>query len=229
MMFFPRALAMAAAATAALTATAPAYAQAKAAPSTSVQLRGTIAKVDSHALTLKQAGDGKLVTVALPAHAKTLSVSRASLADIKPDSYIGTAATQRSDGTLKALEVHIFAPSMRGSGEGFRPWQGAGGATGTMTNGTVGAMNKSIVGSMVNGTVTASGGQGVGTTLVVKYRGGQQTVAVPPDVPVVYMEPGKRSLLKRGTAVLVRAARGKKGEWVALTVVAGKGGIVPPM
>lgn len=229
MMLFPRATAAAAAAL--LVAAAPAHARHAAKPaSSSQQLRGTIARIDSHALTLKQAADGKPVTVALPAHARILSVSRASLADIKPGSYIGAAATQRPDGTLKALEVHIFAPSLRGSGEGFRPWQGAGGATGTMTNGTVGSLNKSIVGSTVNGAAGgASGGQGVGATLSVKYRGGQQTVAVSPDVPVVYMGPGNRSLLKNGTAVLVLADRGKKGEWVAHTVVAGKDGVVPPM
>lgn len=229
MTFFPRALVVAALTTASFAA-APAYAQPAAKPAPSAQkLRGTIAKIGSHALTLKQTDDGKPATVVLPAHARILSVSRASLADIKPDSYIGTAAVPRPDGTLKALEVHIFAPSLRGSGEGFRPWQGAGGATGTMTNGTVGALNKSIAGSMVNGTVTQSGGQGVGTTLVVKYQGGQQTVIVPPDVPVVYMAPGKRSQLKRGVAVLVLADPGKKGEWVARSLIAGKGGIVPPM
>ena len=189
-------------------------------------MRGTITKIGSHVLTLKQADDGKPVTVMLPAGVKILSVSRASLTDIKPDSFVGTAATPRPDGTLKALEVHIFAPSLRGSGEGFRPWQGAAGATGTMTNGTVGTTS----GSMVNGTVGgASGGQGAGMTMLIKYQGGQQTVAVPPDVPVVYMAPGKRRLLRRGVAVLVSAARDDKGEWVARSVIAGKGGIAPPM
>jgi hypothetical protein len=227
MTFFLRTLAAAAA----LVAAAPSYAQSAPQPASSMQrMRGTITKIDAHALTLKQAGDGKPVTVSLPARVKILSVSRARLTDIKPDSFVGTAATPRPDGTLKALEVHIFAPSLRGSGEGFRPWQGAAGATGTMTNGTVGATNKSIVGSMVNGTVGgASNGQGVGTTMVVKYKGGQQTVEVPPDVPVVYMAPGKRKLLKRGVAVVVSAERDAKGEWVARSVIAGKGGIAPPM
>ena len=41
------------------------------------------------------------------------------------------------DGSQKALEVHIFAESMRGTGEGHRPWDGA--PNSTMTNGTVGA------------------------------------------------------------------------------------------
>ena len=102
----------------------------------------------SDAFTWSMESDPRLrstvVTVMLPAGVKILSVSRASLTDIKPDSFVGTAATPRPDGTLKALEVHIFAPSLRGSGEGFRPWQGAAGATGTMTNGTVGTTSGSM-------------------------------------------------------------------------------------
>ncbi|BFO11665.1 hypothetical protein GGER_41750 [Serratia rubidaea] len=47
-----------------------------------------------------------------------LSVSKGSTADIKPDSFIGTAAVPQADGSLKALEVHVFAASLRGSGEG---------------------------------------------------------------------------------------------------------------
>ena len=127
MTFFLRTLAV----TAALVVAAPAYAQPAAQPASSMQrMRGTITKIGSHVLTLKQADDGKPVTVMLPAGVKILSVSRASLTDIKPDSFVGTAATPRPDVTLKALEVHIFAPSLRGSGEVFRPWQGAAGATG---------------------------------------------------------------------------------------------------
>ncbi|WP_019939155.1 hypothetical protein [Bordetella sp. FB-8] len=192
-----------------------------------LKVRGTIAQVGVHTLTLRQAEDGRPVTLVVPANAAIRSVSRASLADIKPDSFIGTAATQRSDGTLKALEVHIFAPSLRGSGEGFRPWRSAGGVAGTMTNGTVGYMTN---GSMVNGTVGATAaGQGARMSMVVKYQGGQQTVAVSPDVPVVYLAPGKRSLLKRGVAVLVFATRGAKGVLIARSVIAGQGGIAPPM
>ncbi|MGN6581788.1 MAG: hypothetical protein ACTHJ1_17630 [Bordetella sp.] len=225
MKLFSTAWVMAAAMTGALIATTPARAQS--APST--QLRGTISSVSPHAMTLKTTGGDKPVAVALPAHVRLLSVSRASLAGIKPDSYIGTAATRRQDGTLEALEVHIFAPGMRGVGAGFRPWRGAGGATGTMTNGTAGSLDKGLAGSMVNGSVSASTGLGAGATLVVDYPGGRQTVDVSPDVPVVYMEPGKRSLLKRGTAVLVFAARDRSGGWTARTVIAGKDGVVPPM
>ncbi len=139
-------------------------------------------------------------------------MSLAKLADIKPDSFIGTAATPQPDGTLKALEVHVFAASLRGSGEGNRPWEGADGKTGQMTNGTVG----SLVGTH-------------GTTMKVKYKDGEKTVVVPPDVPIVYMEPGDRGLLKAGTPVLVFPTKNADGSLTASTIVAGKDGTIPPM
>ena len=46
-------------------------------------------------------------------------VEKASLADIKDGEYIGSGAMPQPDGTQKAVEVHIFAESMRGTGEGF--------------------------------------------------------------------------------------------------------------
>ena len=213
---------------AALVASASAHAQST--PPAPMKVRGVIAKASAHALTLTQTDDGKPVTIALPDKVAIRLVSKARLADIKPDSFIGTAATERPDGTLKALEVHIFAASLRGSGEGFRPWQGAGGATGTMTNGTVGTMTNGTVGSMVNGTVGgAHGGHGGSRTLVVTYKGGQQTVVVTPDVPVVYMAPGTHGVLKRGAHVLVIANPDQNGALTAMSVIAGKGGVVPPM
>ena len=44
-----------------------------------------------------------------------------ALADIKPGSYIGTAAMPQADGTQVALEVLVFPEAARGAGEGHRP------------------------------------------------------------------------------------------------------------
>jgi hypothetical protein len=63
-------------------------------------------------------------------------VVAAKLGDIQPNSFIGTAAAPQPDVTLKALEMHVFPPNMRGGSEGFRPYDPDGGST--MTNGTVG-------------------------------------------------------------------------------------------
>lgn len=65
---------------------------------------------------------GETLSVKLNDQTKVLSVSKATLDDIKPDSFIGTAAVPQPDGTLKALEVHVFAASLRGTGEGHSAW-----------------------------------------------------------------------------------------------------------
>jgi hypothetical protein len=185
--------------------------QAGQAPANRLAVRGKIEQVTDTTLLIK-ARNGKDVTVALPANVAVRAVSLAKLGDIKPDSFIGTAATPQADGTLKALEVHVFAASLRGSGEGNRPWMGSDGKTGQMTNGTVG----SLVGTN-------------GTTMKVKYKDGENTVVVPPDVPIVYMEPGDRSLLKAGAPVLVFPTKNADGSLTAATVIAGKDGTIPPM
>ncbi len=139
-------------------------------------------------------------------------MAEGKVSDIKPDSFIGTAAAPQPDGTLKALEVHVFDASLRGSGEGFRPWQGADGKTGTMTNGTVGTL------------VNANG-----HTMTVKYQNGEKTVVVPDDVPVVTLSPGNRSQLVTGAHIVLFPAPGGTMPLVAGRIIAGVNGTVPPM
>ena len=68
-------------------------------------LRGTISQVADGNLQLTDR-KGETLSVKLNDQTKVLSVSKATLDDIKPDSFIGTAAVPQPDGTLKALEVH---------------------------------------------------------------------------------------------------------------------------
>jgi hypothetical protein len=84
-------------------------------------VRGTIVRVDGDTIEIKERG-GAPAKVHLASNAKIASVAKATLSDIKPGAFIGTAATPRTDGTLQAIEVHIFPESMRGAGEGTRAW-----------------------------------------------------------------------------------------------------------
>ena len=174
-------------------------------------LRGTIDQVSDNSLQLTDR-KGEKVSVKLNDQTKVLSVSKGSTADIKPDSFIGTAAVPQADGSLKALEVHVFAASLRGSGEGHSAWQSADGKVDTMTNGTVGKL------------VNANG-----RTLTVNYNNQQKTVIVPDGTPIVTLDPGDRSLLKPGTHIVLFSAADDKGERVATRISAGKDGTVPPM
>jgi hypothetical protein len=173
-------------------------------------VRGTIDTVNDEAvqITTRQ---GEKLTFGLTDNTKVNSVSQAKMSDIKPGSFIGTAAEQQADGTLKALEVHVFDPSLRGSGEGFNPFESANGQVNTMTNGTVG--------KLVNSN---------GRTITVKYHDKEKTIVVPDDVPVVLIAPGDRKLLKPGAKVVLFAMKDEQGRLVAHGISAGKDGLTPP-
>ena len=85
-----------------------------------VRVRGEIEKVDGNTLTVK-ARDGNVLTIAVPDNC-LMAIVKASLADIKPNCYIGVTADPQADGTQKAIAIHIFLEAMRGTGEGHRPW-----------------------------------------------------------------------------------------------------------
>jgi hypothetical protein len=174
-----------------------------------VRLRGTIEKLDGNMLMLK-GRDGAELHVMLANNVQIVVVVKASLADIKEGSYIGSGAVPQSDGSQKAVEVHIFTEAQRGTGDGHRPWNGA--PNGTMTNGSVGTA------------VTGVDGQ----SLTVKYKDGEKRLIVPAGTPIVRYEVGAQSDLKLGAAVTIsRGAKKADGTFEASRVSVGRDGVVP--
>jgi hypothetical protein len=195
-------------ATLALVAAIAATAALAQAPQT-VRLRGVIEKVDGNKVTAKS-DKGDALTLNLADKILVVAVLKASLADIKDGDFIGSGAMPQPDGSQKAIEVHIFAESMRGTGEGFRPWDGA--PNSTMTNGTVG---NTVTG--VNGPV-----------ITVKYKDGEQKIVVAPDVPIVRYEVADLNVLKPGVAFSVLAAvKTPDGSFDIKRINAGRDGVVP--
>jgi len=173
-----------------------------------MRIRGTIEKVDGNTVVVKS-NDGAQVTLTLTDKAAIVGVVKASLAEIKPGSFVGSAAMPQADGSQKALEVHIFAESQRGTGEGHRPFTIP---NSTMTNGTVGEM------------VTATDGG----TLTVKYKDGEKKIVVPPDVEIVRYEIGDRSELKPGVHITaLNAVKKADGSIEASRLNVGRNGLVP--
>ena len=152
-----------------------------------VRLRGVIEKVDGNKVTAKS-DKGEALTLNLADKMLVVAVVKASMADIKDGDFIGSGAMPQPDGSQKAIEVHIFAESMRGTGEGFKPWDGA--PNSTMTNGTVGNTVTSVDGPVVT----------------VKYKDGDKKIIVTPDVPIVRYEIGTMAAIKPGAAFTVAAA-----------------------
>jgi len=190
-----------------LLAASPLIAAAQPAPT--VRVKGTIHKADGNTLTLKTAdGEAKLT---LAGNAQIVAVNKASMADIKENTFLGSAAMPQPDGTQKALEVHIFPEAMRGTGEGHRPYAPVKGST--MTNGTV-----------AGGAVTAVDG----SAIKVKYKEGEKTIIVPAGTPMVRYEIGGADDLKPGAAFTVLAATKKPdGSYEAARINVGRDGVVP--
>ena len=174
-----------------------------------IGVRGAIAAVSDDAIKV-HTNRGDDLSIKISKDTQVRAVTLGKVTDIKPGSYIGTAATPLPDGSLKALEVHVFPPAMVGTGDGHRAWDLA--PKSTMTNGTVGDL-------------VATNGR----TLTLKYKGGEKKIVVPDDVPIVNLEPGDRSLLTVGTKIVLFAKKEADSSLSANFISAGKDGVTPPM
>lgn len=191
--------------TALLSATLPAHAD----DGKPTRVRGAITAVEGDALNIHSTR-GEDLHVKLTPDTQIRGVTLAQVSEIKPGSYIGSAAVPLPDGSLKALEVHVFPPEMAGTGDGHRAFDLT--PDSTMTNGSVGDL-------------VASDGR----TVIVNYKGGQKKIVIPDDVPIVNLVPGDRSLLKPGVKVVLQAQKASDNTLTALSISAGENGVTPPM
>ena len=128
-----------------------------------VRVRGAIESIDGSTYVIK-ARDGADLKVEQTDKAQIAAVVKASLTDIKQGLFVGVTAVPQSDGSLRAVEVHIFPEAMRGTGEGHYSWDLR--PKSTMTN------------ANVDQVVTAVDGQ----TLTLKYKDGEKRIFVPAEI-----------------------------------------------
>jgi hypothetical protein len=174
------------------------------------RVRGTIESTDGSTYVIK-ARDGAELKVALADKAQIAAVVRASLTDIKQGLFVGVTAMPQADGSLSALEVHIFPEEMRGTGEGHYSWDLR--PKSTMTN------------ANVDQVVTAVDGQ----TLTLKYKDGEKKIFVPADTPIVAYVRGDNSDLKPGAKVFIAAVKQPDGTLQGRAWRIGRDGVTPPM
>jgi hypothetical protein len=208
-MILSRSFAASAAVALSLTLIHAAPASAQKAP-TSTRVRGEIQSVNGDLLIVKSR-DGTNVTMKMTPNVMISGVVKISMADVKAGSYIGVTSVPDADGTQKATEVHVFPESMRGAGEGSRPWD-------TSPNS-----------SMTNGGLDKTVDSNDGHTLTVKYKDGEKQVVVTPDTKLVTFVPDERSDLKPGAQVVAFTARNSDGALETSRISVGKDGLTPPM
>lgn len=190
----------------ALALTCAAFAQAQPKPA---RIRGEIVSLAGDTLTVhRRSGDTVKVTV--KADTPVTALKTILLQDIKPGSFVGTAATTGVDGKLTATEVLVFPESARGTGEGHYAWDL--GPSSTMTN------------ANVDEVVQATSGR----DLKLSYKGGSNAVTVPENVPIVTFTPAGHDDLKPGKQVFVVASPAG-ADYAAQRVVVEKNGVKPPM
>jgi hypothetical protein len=174
------------------------------------RVRATIEKVDGSTLYVKTR-DGEDLKLTLTDKPLFVAMIPATLADLKPGTFIGSGAKPGPDGTLVAMEVHIFPEAMRGTGEGHRAWDGAPEAT------------------MTNANVEAAVAGSDGNTLSLKYKDGEKKLLVTPKTPIVTYAPGDRAELKPGTKIFVLAQKQPDGSLQTARISYGRDGLTPPM
>ena len=173
------------------------------------RVRGTIIGLEGQTLTMRSRDD-EVLSILLAEPIAVIAVVPASLADAKPGSFIGAAATGPKE-KLRALEVLIFPEALRGSGEGHYPW------------------DLQPESTMTNATIESEVASADGRTLTVMAKGERLTMIVPPDAPVVTFEPGTAAMLTPGAHVFIGANRTQDGTLRAARVNVGKDGLTPPM
>jgi hypothetical protein len=174
-----------------------------------LRVTGVVESFDGHVLAIKSDKLGE-VKVSLAANATVFGVAEATLADVKPGSYIGVGAMPQPDGSQRAVQVTILAESQRGLSEGHRPWDAR--PNSTMTNGTVDQTVGSVDGQVV----------------MIKYKDGEKKIIVPADAVIRAYVAGDRSELKPGARIaIVRALKKPDGALEADRVNVGRGEVVP--
>jgi hypothetical protein len=153
-----------------------------------VRIRGTIERIEGPIYVVKNR-DGAEVKLTVTDNPLFVAIAPSTMADIKPGMFVGSAGMMQPDGTQKAIEVHIFPESMRGTGEGHYDW------------------DLKPQSKMTNGNVEQSVAAVDGPVLSVKYKDGEKKLVVTQETVVVSYVPGNKDDLKPGTKIFVAAAK----------------------
>jgi Domain of unknown function (DUF5666) len=185
-----------------------------AAQAQNVRVRGTIEAIDGNLLTVKSR-EGTDVKLKLKDDAAVRGIVKATLADVKAGVMVGITSMPQADGSLKAVEIHIF-PAGQNVNQNHGPWD-------LMPNS-----------QMTNGAVQTSVADVDGQVLTVEYKARdkpaeQKKITVTAQTIIVSYEPATKADLKAGQRIFVaNAPKLPDGTLEVATISYGKN-VAPPM
>ncbi len=179
-----------------------------------VRVRGTIEKVDGNLLMVKSR-DGADLKLKLKDNASVRGVIKGSLADIKAGTMVGITSMPQADGSLKAVEIHIFPAGLNVNQNHF-PWD---------------LMPNSM---MTNGRVETSVASVDGQTLTVEYKAKdkpaeQKKITVTPQTIIAAYAAATKADLKAGQKIFVANAPKLPDGTIEVASISYGKEIAPPM
>jgi len=179
-----------------------------------VRVRGTVEGVEGDVVTVTSR-DGTKLNLKLKDGATVRAVIPAKLTDIKAGTNVGITSSPAADGSLTAIEVHIFPAGQNINATHFN-WD---------------LMPNTF---MTNGPVQTSVAAVDGQVLTVQYKTGdkveEKQIKVTPKTIIVGYEPATKADLKPGVKVFVAGApKLPDGSLEVAAISYGKNGMTPPM
>ena len=178
---------------------APAFAQS--------HIRGTLTAVKDGTIDV-QTVKGETVSIKLANDAGRFLVTKADMGAIQTGKFVGITSFEQ-DGKRVAREVHVFDESLRGLAEGHYPWD-----------------LEAKPNMMTNANISKIEQVGTDRVLMLNYKGGEQTIMIPPTATVVAFDKAPADQLAAGRKVFIVM---KKDGSEAAAVVIGAEGVKPPM
>ena len=183
------------------------------------RIRGEIDTVDASSIVVKSR-DGTTARLGLPNNVTILKLSKASFAEVDFGVYVG-AVSKRLDAYSpivrdslswlhRGFELRLLDEKLRGLALGHTRWDLT--PESVMTHGWVDDLEVRV--------------------FSIKYGPTEEEetdVEVPRDVPILRLSLGDKSLIKPGAHVFAGAQKGANGNYEAVFIMVGEGGIVPPL
>ena len=172
-------------------------------------IRGQVTMLTGDVATVATT-DGATVELTLEPDFGLVVYRPIALEDLQPDDYLSIPSTKAPDGRKQAITIGVFPPALHGVGEGESPW------------------DRGPDSRMTNAAFATLAAQGPDHTIVVRYKGTEETIEVPENTPILAFAPDPGRKLAVGDKAFFFATE-TDGKLTARRAGVMADGSMPPM